>query len=153
MYSIKIQAVTQLTLADAQITAGLMQQIPEFDAPVSGEAMLERIGDAPALLLLCYVEGELAGFKLGYQKAPGAFYSWLGGVLPDYRKLGLAQQMLDVQERWATEQGYSELSVKTLNRFGAMLAMLVQNRYQITDLNGAGLPLTEHKISLQKSLV
>lgn len=153
MYSIKIQAVTELTLADAQTTAALMQQIPEFDAPVSAQALLERLGDAPALLLLCYVEDELAGFKLGYQKAPGSFYSWLGGVLPDYRKLGLAQQMLDVQERWATEQGYNELSVKTLNRFGAMLAMLVQNRYQITELNGAGLPLTERKISLQKSLV
>ena len=153
MYSTHIQAITQFTLADAQLAASLMQSIPEFDKPVSAEAMLERIGAAPALLLLCHVEDELAGFKLGYEKSPGEFYSWLGGVLPDFRKLGLAQSMLLTQEQWASEQGYSLLKVKTRNSFPAMLSMLVQNRYQIAAIQGEGVSLAEQKISLQKTLV
>ncbi|MBT1446122.1 GNAT family N-acetyltransferase [Shewanella sp. JM162201] len=153
MYSIQIQTISPVTLADAAQAAELMRRIPEFDAPVNADAMLQRIGTAKALLLLCFVEGELAGFKLGYEKAPGEFYSWLGGVCPDYRQLGLAKQMLDTQENWAKQQGYQQLKVKTRNRFPAMLTMLVQNRYHIAAINSDGLPLAEHKISLQKALV
>ena len=33
------------------------------------------------------------GFKVGYER-DGYFYSWMGGVLSDYRKKGVAQNLL-----------------------------------------------------------
>lgn len=33
-----------------------------------------------------YVAGDAAGFKPGYTLDEDSFYSWLGGVLPEYRK-------------------------------------------------------------------
>ncbi|EPT8923727.1 hypothetical protein [Cronobacter malonaticus] len=71
------------------------------------------------------------GFKLGYESARGAFYSWPGGVVPAYRRDGIAQQRLETQECWARENGYQRLYVKTRNQFRAMLMLLVRNGYQV----------------------
>ncbi|QIR16285.1 GNAT family N-acetyltransferase [Shewanella aestuarii] len=114
--------------------------------------MKQRLACHDCLILLAYVEGEVAGFKLGYAKTDGEFYSWLGGVLPDFRQLGLAKSMLEYQERWAQQQGYSLITVKTHNHFNAMLNMLVSSQYQITAIDTDKANVSLNKLHLQKSL-
>lgn len=36
--------------------------------------------------ILAYSNDELIGFKIGYPHNEDSFYSWIGGVLPNYRK-------------------------------------------------------------------
>ena len=84
--------------------------------------------------MIAEIDGQPAGFKLGYQRQETVFYSWLGGVLPAFRRHGVAQALLAEQERWARAQGYRQLTVKTRNRFRAMLAMLLAHHYQIVQL-------------------
>jgi len=151
MYQIQIQAIEQISPQSATQVADLMRQIPEFNTPATADELLARLADKPGLLLWIWVEGELAGFKLGYALDADNFYSWLGGILPDFRRLGLAQQLLQYQESWAKDKGYREVSVKTLNRLAPMLGMLIRNSYQITGLK-PGNQLGDTKLSLQKRL-
>lgn len=64
----------------------LYQRIPEFGGLHSLADLQRRIGGAPASLLIADIDGQPAGFKLGYQQRETVFYSWLGGVLPAFRR-------------------------------------------------------------------
>lgn len=112
-------------------TATVYRLIPEFAGLHDAQAIRQRIGERVACALVAYDGAEPVGFKLGYESAPGEFYSWLGGVVPAYRRDGIAQQRLETQECWARENGYQRLYVKTRNQFRAMLMLLVRNGYQV----------------------
>lgn len=129
----------------------LYQQIPEFGGLHSLAHLQQRIGPSACHLLIAEVDGQPAGFKLGYQTQEKVFYSWLGGVLPAFRRLGVAQALLAEQERWAREQRYLRLSVKTRNQFRAMLMMLIGNHYQIVHLEKKG-EVADYRLLLEKTL-
>ncbi|MDG5901495.1 GNAT family N-acetyltransferase [Shewanella sp. LC6] len=152
MYSIEIKAITTLTPELAIQLIELSKQIPELDRPLTPDTLTARLSGKTCLILLAYVEGELAGFKLGYEQEKGIFYSWLGGVATDFRRLGLAQSLLEYQEKWASLQGYNHIQVKTMNRFPAMLNLLIRNQYLITELNADPQSLINHKLHLSKSI-
>lgn len=152
MYSIEIKAESSLTPELAAQLIELSQQIPELDHPLTNEVLDQRLQGKTCLILVAYVEGELAGFKLGYEQEETIFYSWLGGVAFDFRRLGLAQSLLEYQETWARRQGYNHIQVKTLNRFPAMLNLLISNQYLITELTADPKSLVDHKLYLCKSI-
>lgn len=152
MYSIEIKAETKLTSELAIQLVELSQQIPELNRPLTHEILAERLDGKTSLILLAFVEGELAGFKLGYEQEETIFYSWLGGVALDFRRLGLAQSLLEYQETWARRQGYNHIQVKTMNRFPGMLNLLINNRYMITELKADPRSLVDHKLHLSKTI-
>ncbi|MFG7352656.1 GNAT family N-acetyltransferase [Shewanella oncorhynchi] len=152
MYSIEIKAESSLTPELAAQLIQLSQQIPELDHPLTNEVLDQRLQGKTCLILVAYLEGELAGFKLGYEQEETIFYSWLGGVASDFRRLGLAQSLLEYQETWARRQGYNHIQVKTLNRFPAMLNLLISNQYLITELTADPKSLVDHKLYLCKSI-
>ena len=152
MYSIEIKAESILTPELAAQLIELSQQIPELDHPLTNEVLDQRLQGKTCLILVAYVEGELAGFKLGYEQEEAIFYSWLGGVAFDFRRLGLAQSLLEYQETWARRQGYNHIQVKTMNRFPAMLNLLISNQYLITELTADPKSLVDHKLYLCKSI-
>ena len=151
MLNIQIEAHTELTAELADKVSSLTAEISELDNAQSIESIEERLNNKTCLILLAYVEGELAGFKLGYQTGEQCFYSWLGGVNADFRNIGLAKSMLEYQEKWAASQGFTPLEVKTRNQFKAMLNMLVANRYQITQVENHS-NIAQNKLHLQKVL-
>ncbi|ALB70000.1 GNAT family N-acetyltransferase [Cronobacter muytjensii] len=132
-------------------TAAVYRLIPEFAGLHDAHAIRQRIGDRAACALVAYDEAQPVGFKLGYETAPGEFYSWLGGVVSAYRRDGVAQRLLETQERWAQENGYRRLRVKTRNRFRAMLMLLIRNGYQIIELEKKG-EAADYRLLLEKSL-
>lgn len=147
MYSIEIKAESSLTPELAAQLIQLSQQIPELDHPLTNEVLDQRLQGKTYLILVA-----LAGFKLGYEQEETIFYSWLGGVASDFRRLGLAQSLLEYQETWARRQGYNHIQVKTLNRFPAMLNLLISNQYLITELTADPKSLVDHKLHLCKSI-
>ena len=108
----------------------VLQAIPEFDQRRSLAQLQERLL-AGALIPIAEADGQSVGFKLGYAAEDGSLYSWLGGVLPAHRKSGLAQRLLEVQEAWASAHGFAAVTVKSMNRYPAMLRLLIRNGYQI----------------------
>lgn len=51
----------------------LYQRIPEFGGLHSLAVLQQRIGAAPASLLIAEIDGQPAGFKLGYQRQETVF--------------------------------------------------------------------------------
>lgn len=112
----------------------------------------ERMSEMQDLMtVLAYQDSQLVGFKIGYKYKPDIYYSWLGGVDPDYRNQGIAKKMAQLQEVWARKQGYKGLRTKSMNRFKAMMAMNIKNGFDIVDVytNSRG----QTKIVFEKRLI
>lgn len=101
-------------------------------------------------LAIAYVNEVAVGFKIGYEKSQNEFYSWLGAVLPEYRRLGIAEDLMVNQHEWCRKNAYSLIQTKSQNRFKAMLMLNIKNGFEIvgTDLNDLDGP----KILLEKKI-
>lgn len=127
----------------------LVARVPELSA-VSPEDVARRTAGG-GLLLVAEVDEREAGFKLGYPLEGGVFYSWIGGIRPEFRRHGLGRQLLRLQEKLVRERGYHTLRVKSMNKFPAMLRLLIAEGYEIVDLEHRESP-DNLKIVFQKQL-
>ena len=53
------------------------------------------------------------GYKLAYLTDTKCLYSWLGGVLVDYRRLGIANQLMEYLINYANSNGIEKIQTKT----------------------------------------
>lgn len=85
------------------------------------------------MMLLAYVGGEAAGFKVGYRESTHVFYSAKGGVLPAYRRQGLARHLLYAMMERARARGYRRLAYDTFpNRHPGMAVLGFAEGFRIT---------------------
>ena len=130
----------------------VVEQISEFAHKESVASLTARLEGKVRYLVQIAQEGEnLLGFKIGYQLDDETFYSWFGGVSSLARKKGVAQTLLEIQEKWAAEQGYKQLKVKSRNQFPAMLRLLIKNGYMIENYEQKE-PLVESRIHFVKQI-
>ena len=126
--------------------------LPEMRPAESTEHYTNRIKNRPHLAVVAYIDNQPAGFKLGYAEDEHTFYSWLGGVVPNYRRMGLAKTLIEAQEYWANNAGYKRIKVKSMNRFPGMLRLLIAAGYVINGYEANDDPM-EAKILFSKSLL
>ncbi|GLR74536.1 GNAT family N-acetyltransferase [Aliivibrio sifiae] len=127
-------------------------QIPEFDARNTKEKLSSKLNGLEHLILIAFENEQPVAYKLGYQRSVTEFYSWLGGVIPNTRKKGIATQLRLTQEQWAKEKGYQSISVKSMNRYPAMLQLLISSGYAISGYEDTG-SVESSKIKFQKSMI
>ena len=120
----------EITESDIETVVNLTDKIPEFINPRGANEYYRRLDGVPHLILVALINEKPGGFKVGYER-DGYFYSWMGGVLPEFRKLGIAKKLADRQEAWATEQGYSSVTFKTRNQHKGMLIFALKNGFDI----------------------
>jgi ribosomal protein S18 acetylase RimI-like enzyme len=106
--------------------------IPSFEAPPERAEYKKRLPGAPHLISVAYEAAKAIGFKVGYQRSV-YFYSWMGGVLPNFRRLGIAKASADYQEEWAKQNNYFSITFKTRNQHNAMLLFALKNEFVIID--------------------
>ncbi|WP_394128224.1 GNAT family N-acetyltransferase [Vibrio hepatarius] len=130
----------------------VVEQIQEFAHKETVETLSARLeGKARSLIQVAQEGDSLLGFKIGYQLDEQTFYSWFGGVSSLARNKGVAQKLLEIQEKWVVEQGYKQLKVKSRNQFPAMLRLLIRNGYLIEKFEEK-YPLIESRIHFVKHL-
>lgn len=115
------------------------------------EFFLERIQTKEKVFsLIAYYNNNPVGFKIGYQYNTNTFYSWVGGVLPQYRKKGIANNLAKLQENWALQNGFKKLRTKSMNKFKPMLILNLKNGFDIIQVytNEKG----QTKIVFEKSI-
>ena len=63
----------------------IQELVPEFDKPYSKSEYNHRLLASEHLILIAECDGEIAGFKVGYDRFLDGemFYSWMGAVLPE----------------------------------------------------------------------
>jgi ribosomal protein S18 acetylase RimI-like enzyme len=62
-------------------------------------------------ILIASFNGILCGFKVAYSRDEGSsLYSWMGGVLPEYRRKGIARNLSRIMEYLAIQNHFQMLS-------------------------------------------
>lgn len=115
--------------ARAQPLAPLCVRIfPGFDPAYLGR--LAHV-DEP-LLCRALAGGGMVGFKLGYRRGDALFYSWLGGVDPDFRRRGIAEALTGLQHETLVRRGYRFVETRTRAANAAMLIVNLRAGFTIT---------------------
>ncbi len=141
----------QIRIADMATAVAVSQQIPELHKPYPLEEYQRRLSVVPHLILVAYdAADQVAGFKVGYER-DGYFYSWMGGVLPAFRRQGVALTLAEAQENWAREQGYTSVTFKTRNRLKGMLCFALQRGFDLLEVEPRE-TIGEYRIWLRKTL-
>ena len=107
--------------------------IPEFDDPYKIQEYSKRLDGTTHQILTAYDDHNPIAFKIGYQRHPdGSFYSWMGGVLPNYRRKGIANNLANQQDAWAKKNDYKSIKMQTRKKHKTMLALAISRGFQIT---------------------
>ncbi|WP_020571196.1 GNAT family N-acetyltransferase [Neolewinella persica] len=116
--------------ADINEVVALSALIPELGEFPREKMYREKVAGKPNLILIAEIGGVAAGFKVGYER-DDYWYSWLGGVHPEFRRRGVARMLADRQDEWARERGYPTVTFKTLNRLRNMLRFGIDRGFNI----------------------
>ncbi len=110
--------------------------IPEFTGTCYNQKEYEnRLLDKHHLILIAYSDGTPAGFKVGYDRDNnGTFYSWMRGVIPIFRKEGVAKALAKEQEHILIENGYKAVEYKTRNYLKPMIIFGLKNGFDIINM-------------------
>ena len=111
----------------------LSSKIPEFTSPYKIEVYKKRCA-GKYLALIAEIDNQSVGFKIGYDRLnDGSFYSWMGGVLPKFRRMGVAYSLANFQEKWATNNKFSSILLKTRQKHDGMIAFSLNRGFIITE--------------------
>ncbi len=129
----------------------LSSKIPEFNSPYKIEEYKKRCA-GKYLVLIAEIDNQSVGFKIGYDRFNnGSFYSWMGGVLPKFRRMGVAYSLANFQEKWATKNKFSSILLKTRQKHDGMIAFSLNRGFIITEETQIT-PAKETRIWMQKLL-
>lgn len=92
------------------------------------------LGRHNVLMLVATVEDRPVGFYVGFELKPSVFFSWLIGVVPDYRRSGIASQLMEAAEAWAHDHDYEHLRFECHNDHRPMLHMAIELKYDIVGI-------------------
>ncbi len=92
------------------------------------------LGRYNPLILVALLDERPVGFFVGFELKPGVYFSWLFGVLPDCRRMGIASQLLDAMHEWAREHEYHTVRFECQNQHRAMLHMAIASGYDVVGI-------------------
>lgn len=90
------------------------------------------------LIIFAMFDDTLIGCKIGYKISSDSFYSWIGGVHPDFRRQGIAQYMMQLQSDWCIKNGFRIIRTKTLINNTAMYCLNFKNGFRVIGNEIAG---------------
>ena len=125
-------AVEELNRRQLSVIARMNVRIFEEDRIINSFAREDL------MILLATVSGTPAGFKIGYRENKRTFYSAKGGVMPAYRRQGIARRLLFEMMDRAHHRGYDYFTFDTFpNKHPGMaiLAMIEGFRLTLADYN------------------
>ena len=125
--------------------------IIEFDETYDINHFSERIQGRESLIIVAYLNGQAVGYIVGCDHYnDGSFYCWMAGVDPKFRRKGVLTALMDYQDKWAKEKGYTKIKIKTRNTRREMLAYLVKQGFNFIEVESRE-DVKENRIILEKS--
>jgi GNAT superfamily N-acetyltransferase len=86
------------------------------------------------LQLLARVNDRPCGFFLGFELKPTVFFAWFYGVIPDFRRQGIASQLMEAVHSWAKENDYEAIRFECHNQHRPMLHLAIAKEYDIVGI-------------------
>jgi GNAT superfamily N-acetyltransferase len=106
-----------------------------FRPPRDLETFQRRyLGRYNILQLIARVENRPVGFFLGFELKPTVFFAWFYGVLPDFRRQGIASQLMDAVHSWARQHDYESIRFECHNQHRPMLHLAIALGYDIVGI-------------------
>lgn len=92
-----------------------------------------RIASMPDFTMFCaWHDRRLIAFKAGYALTQTKYYSWLGGVHPDFRRQAIAAQLMERQHAWLAEHGYTAVETGVNQNNQAMAQVNLRHGFIIS---------------------
>lgn len=130
-------------MADAIIEMVGPEDMPEivhlynqmFRPPRSLESFRRRFrGRYNSLQLIARIKDQPVGFFLGFELKPTVYFAWFYGVLPDFRRQGIASQLMDAVHSWAKQNDYESVRFECHNQHRPMLHLAIAQEYDIVGM-------------------
>jgi GNAT superfamily N-acetyltransferase len=136
---------------DLEEIVNLFNQIfrPTRDAEFFNRRYLGRHN---ILQMVARIEGRPVGFLLGFELKPSVYFAWFYGVLTEFRRQGIASQLMEASHAWAREHGYESIRFECHNQHRPMLHLGIALGYDILGIRwdpdrGANLVLFEKPLT------
>ena len=102
-----------------------------FHKPPSS-SFLQRLNEKQNLSVLIAKEGnKVVGFKIGYQRFQGIFFSWLGAVAKEHQQKGIARKLSRTQHQNCLERGFQEIQTEAAGNNSAMLILNLKEKFEV----------------------
>ena len=99
------------------------------------EAFRRRyLGRHNVLQMVARVDDRPVGFFLGFELKPDVFFSWFYGVLPEFRRQGVASQLMEAVHSWARLNDYEAIRFECHNQHRPMLHLAIALEYDIVGI-------------------
>ena len=122
--------------------------------PTRDEAAFRRryLGRHNILQMVAHVGDRPVGFFLGFELKPKVFFDWFYGVVPEFRRQGIASQLMDAVHDWARLNDYEAIRFECHNQHRPMLHLAIAQEYDILGIRwdpdrGANLVLFQKQLS------
>ena len=86
------------------------------------------------LMLVARIHDKPVGFFMGFELKPTVFFSWFYGVAPDFRRQGIASQLMDAVHSWAKQNDYESIRMECHNQHRPMLHLAIALGYDIVGM-------------------
>ena len=102
-------------------------------------------------MLVAEVERQPAGFTVGFELMPTTYFSWIIGVLPQMRRCGVATQLMQAEQAWALDNGYTLMRFECQNQHRPMLHLAITEGYDLVGIryvtnSGANVVIFEREL-------
>nr|WP_293842149.1 GNAT family N-acetyltransferase [uncultured Arsenicibacter sp.] len=130
--SIQYEMVTGLP------SAMLLQSLLDLHLTVFPDQMREEVlaemryyQNRRLTVWLARADNRVVGYKMGYERKEGHFYSWLGCVDAAFRGHGIATELMVQQHDWCRDNGYRAVRTQTYNQWRSMLLLNIRQGFDI----------------------
>lgn len=118
---------------DLPLIAELYNQM--FQPPRDADFFRRRIeGRRDVLILVASIEDRPIGYFVGFEQKPDVFFCWMYGVISEFRRQGIASQIMEAVHAWAQEHGYHSVRFECHNQHRPMLHMAIAHEYDIVGI-------------------
>jgi GNAT superfamily N-acetyltransferase len=125
--------IEQFDPEELQVVSQLYNQI--FRPPRDVESLRRRfLGRYNVLQLIARIGDRPVGFFLGFELKPGVYFAWFYGVLPEFRRQGIASQLMEAVHSWAQQNDYNSIRFECHNQHRPMLHLAIALGYDIVGI-------------------
>lgn len=118
---------------DMPIVSEMYNQI--FRPPRDVESFKRRFrGRYNVLRLIARIGQQPVGFFLGFELKPTVFFAWFYGVVPEFRRMGIASQLMEAVHEWARQHEYDSVRFECHNQHRPMLHLAIAKLYDIVGM-------------------
>ena len=131
----------------SDVSIAYRMDLPPFDASVVDELeslnsgvfesvapryvswRMSSMPDVSAFLAIA--DDKIVGFKVGYAMSQRKYYSWLGGVHSEFRRRGIASELMERQHKWIAARGYTVVETSANQENVAMAQVNLRHGFAV----------------------